>query len=95
MALAQIDLSNVIARDAAFASDRAHEIANFYSITGADRHEEACHSWCGSASAAPSTIARSGASNRRRVLRCLSTLRALALEEMQSGSGNFGCVELL
>jgi hypothetical protein len=44
VALAQIDLPNVIARNAAFASDRAHEIADFYSIASADRHEEACHS---------------------------------------------------
>jgi hypothetical protein len=46
MTFAQVDLSNVIAWNSAFSSDRAHQIANLHAIAGSNRHEKARHSSC-------------------------------------------------
>jgi hypothetical protein len=51
VALAQIDLADVIAGNSAFAGNRAYEVADLDTIACSNRHEEAGHSGCGGASA--------------------------------------------
>jgi hypothetical protein len=42
--LAEVDLSDVIARNPAFTGDHAHQISCLHAIASPDRHEEPGHS---------------------------------------------------
>jgi lipopolysaccharide/colanic/teichoic acid biosynthesis glycosyltransferase len=44
VALAEIDLSNVIAGNASLAGDRTHQVARLDAVARSDRHEETGHS---------------------------------------------------
>jgi hypothetical protein len=95
MALAKVDFADVITGNPAFARDRAHEITYLYTVASSNSHEEPRHSRGGTGPAARFSIGRPAASNGCGVLRGLSTLRALALEEMQRRGRNFSRIELL
>jgi hypothetical protein len=44
MALAKVDLPDVISGNSSFAGNRAHQVADFHSVACSDGHEEARHS---------------------------------------------------
>jgi hypothetical protein len=44
VALAEVDLPDVITRNAAFTCDHAHEVSGLHAIARPDRHEEPRHS---------------------------------------------------
>jgi hypothetical protein len=78
MALAQIDLANVIACNSAFARDRAHEIADLHTVARSDGHEKTRHP--ARYALGPITIRRSCARDRGSVFRRGAPLGTLALE---------------
>jgi hypothetical protein len=78
MALAQVDLANVVARNSAFAGNRAHEIADLHAIPRSDGHEETRHpARRGLGSIA---VRRSRPRDWGSVLSCRASLGTLALE---------------
>jgi hypothetical protein len=82
MALAQVDLANVVSRNPAFAGDRTHQIADLHSVAGSDSHEKARHAACRS-SGSIAAFRRSGLRGGSSVLRGRTTLSALALEKVK------------
>ena len=59
MALLQIDLSDAVSGNSAFAGDDPHDISGLHPVARADRHEEASHS-CRRTGAGSRTLAFSG-----------------------------------
>jgi hypothetical protein len=93
MALAQVDLANMIAGNSAFAGDDAHQIADLHAIAGSNGHEKARHA----AGRRSGAIALSGSRLRRRrsVLGRRASLGALALEQVKRCCSELRCIELL
>ena len=54
VALAEVDLSDVIAGNPALAGDRTHQVARLYTVASSNGHEETGHSPGGRRSCAPS-----------------------------------------
>jgi hypothetical protein len=82
MALAKVDLPDVISGNSSFAGNRAHEVADFHSVACSDGHEEARHSACRSARPV-AAFRRSRLRGRSSVFRRRATLSALALEKVE------------
>jgi hypothetical protein len=81
VALAKIDLPDVIAGNSAFAGDGAHEIAHLHPIARSDGHEKSCHPTCNRTRSV--AIRRPRLRNRRNVLGGHASLRPLALENVK------------
>jgi hypothetical protein len=81
VALLQVDLSDAISGNSAFAGDDPHDVSGFHPVAGADRHEEPSHS-CRRTSAGSRAIAFSGSRlcGGRRIRFGRATLRPLALQ---------------
>ena len=93
MALAQVDLSDVIAGNSSFAGDRAHQIADLHTITRSDSHEETRHpARCRLGSIA---IRRPRPRDWWSVLGCRAPLGSLALQQVKRGGSELRGVELL
>jgi hypothetical protein len=93
MALAQVDLANVIARNSAFAGDRAHQIADLHAIACSDGHEKTRHpAGCGLGSI---TIRRPRLRGGDGVLCCRAPLGTLALEHIKRGGCELRRIKLL
>jgi hypothetical protein len=88
--LAQIDLTDMVAGNAAFSSDRTHQVTGFYSVARADSHEQLRHA----SSIAAVAINWPRPSGGKWIFGRHPTLRALALEKMEGGCSELGCVEL-
>jgi hypothetical protein len=98
VAFAQIDLADVISRDSALASDRAHEISDFHAVACADRHEKPDHSGCGVSTTNSGALAFHGWFCTRSccLIRFgLPALSPLTLENVEGGRGELGAVEFL
>jgi hypothetical protein len=93
MALAQVDLTNVIARNSAFAGNRAHQIPDLHSIACSDGHEKTRHpAGCGLGSI---TIRRPRLRGRDGVLGCRAPLGTFALEHIERSGCELHRVKLL
>src|ERR1700694_2123222 len=93
VALAKVDLANMIARNSAFAGDRAHKIADFHAIACSDSHEKARHP--ARCRLGPIAIRRPRPGEWGSVLRCRAPLGALALEYVKRSGSELRRVELL
>jgi hypothetical protein len=94
VALLQVDLSDAISGNSAFAGDDPHDISDLHAVAGADRHEEARHSRRRT-SAGSRSLAFSGARFCRRVWIRLdrAPLRPLALQQEKCGCSELSSVE--
>src|SRR6267143_863619 len=93
MAFAEVDLANVIAGNSAFASDRAHQIADLHAIARSDSHEKTCHpARCALGSI---TIRRSRPRDRDGILGGRAPLGTLALEHIKRGGRELHRIKLL
>jgi hypothetical protein len=94
--LAQVDLADMIARNAAFAGDHPHQVSSLHAIAGANRHEEPRHS-TGSTRRCAGTVSLCGPRTRDRNLIRLSlpSLRSLALQQMERRGSQLGGVKFL
>lgn len=81
--LAEIDFSDVVTGNSAFAGNRAHEIPDFDAITGSDGHKKSGHG-CATGRGAARMIAvrRSCPRDRRSILRGFAPLSTLAIEQV-------------
>jgi hypothetical protein len=93
MALAQIDLANVIARNSAFASNCTHQIADLHSVARSDSHEKTRHA----AGRSPRSIGvrRSRLRGWSSMLGRRTSLSALALEQIKRRGSELRGIELL
>jgi hypothetical protein len=84
VALAEIDLANVIAGNSSFARNRTHKIADLHTIARSDGHEKPRHASCCSMGSIAISRPRLGRGDR--VLSCRAPLGPLALEQVKRGS---------
>jgi hypothetical protein len=93
MALAQVDLADVIAGNSALASDGTHQVSDLHTVARSNGHEEARHP-AGRGSRAIG-VCRSRLRGRRSVLGRRASLGALALEQVERRSSELGGIEFL
>ena len=86
VALAEVDLSDVITRNAAFTGDHAHQVSSLHAVARSDCHEEPSHP-AGSAGRWPGTVSirRPCARNRKLTRLGFTPLCSLALQHMERG----------
>jgi hypothetical protein len=93
MALAQIDLANVIAWNPAFTGNSTHQIADLHSVARSDGHEQTRHA----ARRSPGSIGirRSRLRGWSSMLGRRTSLSALALEQVKRRGSELRGIELL
>jgi hypothetical protein len=93
MALAKVDLADVVARNSAFAGDHAHQIADLHAIPRSNRHEKTRHA----AGGGPGSIGvrRSWLRGWSSIFGCRTSLGTFALEQIKRGGGELRGVKLL